>query len=518
MRTTTPQEESLSAADGVTARAGGLRRAVVLGLVIAATVVAMASVLAVWVHRQVLDTDTYVRTSSGLLDDPAVRTAVGNYAVDELYRQVDVAAQLEDVLPNDADRFSDLAAAALRQGAYQAVQQALQTSVLAGLWERANRQAHEQFVNVVEGGAGGVSTEGGVVRLNLRPILEEATVRIGLGESLAARVPADAGSIEVIRSDQLGTVQESLRLLDRVATFLPFVALGLYALAFWLARDRRREAVRNIGVGLVVGAGLLLLLVSAAGGVVLDRIVTELDARNAAAAAWGIITSPLHGALWMLIVLGTGVALGAVLAGPGRRSTALRRSLAPYLQRRGYAIGVGTTVVLILFLAGAIDSFWRVVWLVVFLALGGFGTEALRGQTLREFPDARTPALGGWLRAQWNSVSARGQSAVEATRTAHAERSQAARAERPEAADAERSLVPNAATLAAAEAPPSLTTPAAPIGQAPSLGDLDRLERLAGLHERGALTDEEFAAMKAPLVGPQTAGSVPASVATPTAA
>ncbi len=498
----------MPAADGATARVGGLRRAVVLGLVIAATVVAMASVLAVWVHRQVLDTDTYVRTSSGLLDDPAVRTAVGNYAVDELYRQVDVAAQLEDVLPNDADRFSDLAAAALRQGAYQAVDRSLQTSVLAGLWERANRQAHEQFLNVVEGG-GGVSTEGGVVRLNLRPILEEATVRIGLGESLAARVPADAGSIEVVRSDQLGTVQESLRLLDRVATFLPFAALGLYALAFWLARDRRRETVRNIGVGLVVGAGLLLLLVSAAGGVVLDRIVTELDARNAAAAAWGIITNPLHGALWMFMVLGTVLALGAVLAGPGPRSTALRRSLAPYLQRRGYAIGVGTTVVLILLLTGAIDSLWRVVWLVAFLALGGFGTEALRGQTLREFPDAKPPALGGWLRAQWNSVRARGQSAVEATRTAHAERS--------EAAEAGRSQVSNATTLAAAEASPS-SAPAAPSGQAPSLGDLDRLERLAGLHERGALTDEEFAAMKAPLVGPQTAGSVPASGTTPAAA
>ena len=485
----------------VASRAGGLRRAVVLVLVVTATIAAMVSVLAVWVHRQVLDTDTYVRTSSAMLDDPAVRAAVGNYAVDELYRRVDVAAELEDVLPNDADRFSNLAAAALRQGAYQAVERSLQTSVLAGLWERSNRQAHEQFVNVVEGGASGVSTEGGVVRLNLRPILEEATVRIGLGESLAARVPADAGSIEVLRSDQLGAVQDGLRLLDRVATFLPFAAFGLYALAVWLARDRRRETVRNIAVGLVAGAGLLLLLVSAVGGVVLDRLVTELDARSAAAAAWGIVTSPLQGALWMVMVLGTILLLGAVLAGPGRRSVALRRSLAPYLQRRGYAIGVGTTVVLIIFLAGAIDSIWRIVWLVVFLSLGGLGTEALRRQTLREFPEAKPPALGGWLRTQWNSVSARGQSAVDATRAAHAERSHAARP----------------ATVAAAPASPS-SAPTEPTGHAPSLDDLDRLERLAVLHERGALTDEEFAAMKAPLVAQQASGAVPASSTTPAAA
>ena len=218
-----------------------------LGLVIAATVVTLLSVLAVWVQRQVLDTDVYVRASAALLDDPAVRTAVAYYAVDEVYRRVDVEAELEEVLPNDADRFADLAAAALRPAAYQVVDRALRTSVLAGLWETTNREAHEQFVRTVVGGGGdGVSTEGGVVRLGLRPILVESTRRIGLGESLAARIPADAGTIEVLRSDELKAVQDAMWWLDAVAKVLPFVALGLYALALWLARDRgaRRSGTR----------------------------------------------------------------------------------------------------------------------------------------------------------------------------------------------------------------------------------------------------------------------------------
>jgi hypothetical protein len=36
----------------------------------------------------------------------------------------------------------------------------------------------------------------------------------------------------------------------------------------------------------------------------------------------------------------------------------------------------------------------------------------------------------------------------------------------------------------------------------PSLDDLERLERLAGLHKSGVLTDEEFATMKTRLVNP----------------
>ena len=160
------------AAGEVVSRSSGLRRAAVLTLVVAATVAALASVLAVWVQRQVLDTDVYVRSSSAMLDDPAVRTAIANYAVDEVYRRVDVEAELEDVLPKDADRFANLAAAALRPAAYQVVDRALRTSALEGFWEGANRQAHEQFVRtVVGGGETGVSTEGGVVQLGLRPIL-----------------------------------------------------------------------------------------------------------------------------------------------------------------------------------------------------------------------------------------------------------------------------------------------------------------------------------------------------------
>jgi hypothetical protein len=424
-----------------------------------------------------------------MLDDPAVRTAVANYAVDEVYRRVDVEAELKDVLPGDADRFANLAAAALRPAAYQVVDRALRTSVLAGLWETTNRQAHEQFVRTVVGGGGaGVSTEGGVVRLGLRPILVESTRRIGLGESLAERIPADAGTIEVLRSNELKSVQDVMRWLDAVAKVLPFVALGLYAFAFWLARDRRREALRNTGIGLAVGAGFLLLTVGALRGIVLDRVAGEPQARDAASAVWRIVESPLNGALWAVVALGAVLTLGAVLAGPGRHATALRRSLAPYLEWRGFAIGLGTAVAALLLLAGAIDSFLRLAWLVIFAALAGFGIEALRRQTLREFPDAERPPVADWLRARWDKLNDRGRSAAEAARSARAERT--ARSQAGE--EATGGVAPESPVSAPADTrPPS-----------PSLDDLERLERLAGLHKSGVLTDEEFATMKTRLVNP----------------
>jgi hypothetical protein len=203
---------------------------------------------------------------------------------------------------------------------------------------------------------------------------------------------------------------------------------------------------------------------------------------------WRIVESPLNGALWAVIALGAVLMLGAVLAGPGRHATALRRSLAPYLEWRGFAIGLGTAAAAVLLLAGAIDSFLRLAWLVIFAALAGFGIEALRRQTLREFPDAERPPLADWLRARWDNLNDRGRSAAGAARSARAERT--ARSQAAEAATGE----------VAPESP--VSAPADPRPSAPSLDDLERLERLASLHRSGVLTDEELATMKARLVNP----------------
>ena len=472
----------------VSTRAGRPRRIAVIALVVLATVATLGSVLAIWVQRQLLDTDVYVRTSSSLLADPAVRTAVTNYAVDELYRRVEIEAELRDVLPDEADRYSEAAAAALRPLAYQVVERALRTSVLASLWERANREAHLQFVSVVKGGNDSISTEGGVVRLGLRPLVLEATKRVGLGESLAARIPADTGQVEVIRSDELGALQDIVRLLSGVANFLPFLALGLYGIALWLARDRRRATLRNVGVGLIAGGALLLLVVGAARSLVLDRVVTEPEARDASDAVWGIVVDPLNRALWSAVALGAVVAIGAVLAGPGRRSSSVRQSSAPYLAERGFAIGAGAALVLLMLVTGAIDSFSRFAWLTVFLALAAFGVEALRRQTLHEFPNAERPPIADWLRKRWNLVEDRARSTVERRTADDGERTSGTR---PVGPTPNTDPVVSPVAAAADVAPPR-----------GALDDLDRLERLADMHGRGVLTDEEFATMKARLVNP----------------
>src|ERR1700759_2769625 len=95
------------------------RRRTVKGLVILASLLAFLSVFAIWIERQALNTDDWVSTSGRLIQNQTIRTALSDYLVDQLYENVNVRAELEDVLPSDVKDLAGPAAGGLRQVAGQ---------------------------------------------------------------------------------------------------------------------------------------------------------------------------------------------------------------------------------------------------------------------------------------------------------------------------------------------------------------------------------------------------------------
>ena len=70
-------------------------------LIALAAVILLVTAVNVWVDRAALNTDNWVDASDQLLAEPAVREAISVYVVDQLYTNVDVGAQLGDLLPGD---------------------------------------------------------------------------------------------------------------------------------------------------------------------------------------------------------------------------------------------------------------------------------------------------------------------------------------------------------------------------------------------------------------------------------
>jgi hypothetical protein len=371
------------------------RRGIVTTLVVIASVFAFLGIFASWVDQQVFDTDEWTDTSTELLEDEEVRRAVSTYLVDELYKNVDVADELQRVLPPETQALAGPVAGALRELAPRAANRALESPPVQDVWAAANRRAHERFLDVIEDRGDAVSTAGGDVTLDLRLLVENLSNRTGFGQKLAAKVPADAGQLEIMKSDELGFAQDVAKVINGFAVVIPFVWLGICGLAIYLSPGRRHETVRAAAWGLVLAGVVVLISRDFSGDAVVGALAETASVEPAVHDVWSISTSLLTEIAQSVITVGVLILIGVWLAGRTRFAVALRRAAAPYIRERpGLAYGLVVAVYLLLVIWAPARAFTRAVPLFIIAALMLIGTEALRRQTRREFPNAAMPEGG----------------------------------------------------------------------------------------------------------------------------
>jgi hypothetical protein len=372
---------------------GRARRRIALALIVA-SLLSFLAIFAVWANRQLLNTDNWTETSSELLENDDIRTQVANFLVAEVYANVDVQAELEQAFaqllrPATAAALSGPAASGLQTFAEQRLDNLLARPIPQKAWEEANRRAQTRLLDIVEGGGDVVSTTGGDVTLDLKALLGQTQSNLGVGGRVEERLPESATQIVILRSSQLELAQDLVKVLKALPIVLVVLALGLYALAVYLTRGWRREALRACGIGLAFAGVAALVARMLAGDAVVDALATTESVQPAAQAAWSIGTSLLVQAATATLIYGVVIVAGAWLAGPTTWAVAARRNLAPYLREPRIAWGAFGLVVLGLVAWAPTPAFRQAVLALVVIALLALGLEALRRQTAREYPDAR---------------------------------------------------------------------------------------------------------------------------------
>jgi hypothetical protein len=364
------------------------RRTLPLVLISIATLLGVVAIFALWANRQLLDTDNWTDTSSELLEQEAVREQISIFLVDQLYANVDVQDELEAALPKRAAALAGPAASGLQTVLQRGVDNLLERPRVQGLWEEANRRAHRRFLQVVEGGGDVVSTENGNVTLDLKAMLEEGQGGLGVGGRLAERLPEDAAQLTVLKSDQLELAQDGVDLLKTLAWVLLVLVFGLFALAIYLARGWRREALRAAGFGFIFAGALVLVLRNIAGDAVVDSLAKTESVKPAIEDTWSIGTSLLQEAAAATLLYGVVAVVFAWLAGPTRMAVSTRRGLAPYLRDPRYAWGGFTAIVLLILAWGPTPATRKLLGALFIIVLLALALEMLRRQAGREFPEA----------------------------------------------------------------------------------------------------------------------------------
>lgn len=448
-------------------------RVLIATLFVVATILGVVAVPAVWVNRQVLNADNWTNTSSQLLANREIQTAVSAYAVNQLFKSGAPQAELKSVLPTKLQPLAGPVSAGLEQIAGQVAPRVLAAPQVQAAWRAANRAASTTLLKIIDGGGSLVATKGGVVTLNLHAVVSQLAAALGVQQQVAAAqaklksnsgavtagaaklgitLPPSSGQLVILRSSQLKTAQDVVGDIKGAALWLPLLTFFLFALAVWLSKGRRRVAMRRVGWCFVVVGVFVLLGRRIGGNAVVDALVKNPSNRAAAHQVWAIGTSLLYDIGAAVIVYGLLFVLAAWLAGHTRPATLLRRGLAPTLRTRPVAVYTAVYgVLLLVILWGPTPATRQLPYIAAFIVLLALGVAALRRHTEREFPDAMPGDTMRSLRAGY--------------------------ANRSSARD------------------PAPTTATGPNGER-----LDGLERLARLHDDGSLTDAEFASEKAGLM------------------
>ena len=456
----TPQANSPAPVAG-----GGRGRRIAAGiLLVVAAVLVFASINALWINRQLLDTDNWTEESSELLERDSIRTAVADFLTEEAYATLDVEGRLSAVLPPRAQPLAAPAAGALRNAFNRGVEDLLRQPKVQTIWEDANRTAHRDLLRILEeddDDSAALKGRRGEVVLDLGIVLSAAAEALGVGQRIAAKLPPDTAEITILRSDQIEFAQDAFQAFKGLTILLLVLTLACFAAAIAVS-PRRREALRGVGFTLIVAGVAGLIEREIAGDQVVGALSSTATVEPAIADVWEISTSHLIEAAEATVAYGLVIVLAAWLAGRTRAAVGARRTLHLGDPRIAYG-GLGVLFLLVV-AWGPTPATRQPLALLILAVLLMTGMEILRRKAAAEAPLAAGSA------GSTRELFERGRSAVSGA---------AARA---------GESVSSRRTGGAASADPANVR-------------IDQLERLAQLNAAGVLDADELAAEKKRILG-----------------
>ncbi len=308
-----------------------LRTVVGAFLLVVAVLLTPVSVLAVWSRNQLLDTDRYVETVTPLASDPAVQDAVVQRVTAAIYDGVDVRQLVAGALPQEGAFLAAPISLGIENLIEKIARELVTSDRFASLWVDANRTAHDALVTVLtEPG-----DRKGSVSVDLSGVVGEVQSKLSSLGITAFQGERAAPQLELFQSEQLARVQLGVRLFDDLATVLPWITIALLVASAFVVVDRRRGVLAAFA-GLLVGALLTVALFAVARWVVLLELPAG-GSVSAAEAVFDLLTRFVRGAVRALAAVGFVGVLAALLAGPSRPATAIRRWVGIGVARTGDA-------------------------------------------------------------------------------------------------------------------------------------------------------------------------------------
>src|SRR5262249_54389597 len=209
--TSAPKGGGNRSADGGSKGSGRPHRRLVWSLVVFASIVLIVSMIANWVQTELLSKGQLSNQTEQILKNKDVQEQLSIFAVDQLYADINVQAQIQQKLPSAVAPLAVPLTTATRQLATNVAQRALTSPHVQGLVSTAVDRAQSQFVDLVENKDKFVSTEGGVVTFEYGSVVADLASRIGVNPSTISKVQSLIQQYSTELKQRLNSAQSHLK-------------------------------------------------------------------------------------------------------------------------------------------------------------------------------------------------------------------------------------------------------------------------------------------------------------------
>jgi hypothetical protein len=172
--------------------------------------VLVVSMIANWVQTEVLDSGQFSNNTEQILQNKDVQEQLSIFAVDQLYANVNVQAQIQQKLPPPAQPLAAPVAAATRQLATNVAKTALASPQVQNLVATAINGAQQRFVSLIDDKGQFVSTQGGVVTLEYGSFVADLATRLGVDPSTISQIQGFIQQYSTELKQRLTTIQSKI--------------------------------------------------------------------------------------------------------------------------------------------------------------------------------------------------------------------------------------------------------------------------------------------------------------------
>ena len=180
-------------------------------LVVLASIVLLVSMLANWVQTQLLHSGQLSNQTEKILQNKDVQEQLSIFAVDQLYADIDVQAQIQQKLPSQLQPLAVPITTATRQLATNVAQRALASPQVQSLVSNAVDRAQQQFIDLARNKDQFVSTQGGVVTFEYGSVVADLASRIGVNPATIANIQSLIQQYSTELKQRLTTAQSHLK-------------------------------------------------------------------------------------------------------------------------------------------------------------------------------------------------------------------------------------------------------------------------------------------------------------------